>query len=531
MIPKISIIIVKYHAPSELQACLASIKTKIPHEIIIEDNNESSVHGNIGFGAANNLAAARARAEYLFFLNPDTVIQPHALENLVAFLDSHPQATIAAPLLLDSQKKLYPFVGSRELTPLQGILSHSFINKYWPRHGFWIETAHLIRSTPAGVVPGTAFMIRKSIFDQIGGFDPKFFLYFEESDLCRRVGQQIYLLPDSKVIHYWGSSTPKTRAIKNIFAASRFYYFKKHFGLGAALLVELFCRPSYLLLLIAIILGICLRFTNIARYLDFIGDQTWFYLSARDALLVGKFPLLGITSSITWLHQGPLYTFMLMPSFIFSNFSPVAPAYFTSLLTSLNIVLIYYLAAKLWNRSAGLVAAVIFAFHPFIVLQSRLPYHTTPLFLFTTLFFLLKDRPFFAGLFLGLLYQLHLLTFLFWIFIKPKMLPGFILGILPFLLVGPVQTFGIFAWIAKHLLTGFSGSTFSGAYIITLTVPLILAVSFLISRLPRKITYLLALFIILYSLFNQQFPKMTGFQDALRNPESNEYITWWLSRR
>jgi len=144
---------------------------------------------------------------------------------------------------------------------------------------------------------------------------------------------------------------------------------------------------------------------------------------------------------------------------------------------------------------------------------------------------LLKDRPFFAGLFLGLLYQLHLLTFLFWIFIKPKMLPGFILGILPFLLVGPVQTFGIFAWIAKHLLTGFSGSTFSGAYIITLTVPLILAVSFLISRLPRKITYLLALFIILYSLFNQQFPKMTGFQDALRNPESNEYITWWLSRR
>ncbi|TSC87287.1 MAG: Uncharacterized protein G01um101416_501, partial [Microgenomates group bacterium Gr01-1014_16] len=334
----------------------------------------------------------------------------------------------------------------------------------------------------------------------------------------------------AKIIHYWGASTSKTARIKNIFAASRFYYFKKHFGLLSALLVELFCRPSYLLLLTTFILGVYLRFTEIPRYLAFIGDQAWFYLSARDALISGKFPLLGITSSITWLHQGPLYTFMLMPSFIFSNFSPVAPAYFTSFLTSVNIILIYYLAAKLFNRTAGLAAASIFVVQPFIVLQSRFPYHTTPVFLFITIFFLLKDRPFWAGLFLGLLYQLHLLTFIFWVFMKPKMLPGFLLGILPFLVVGPIQIFGIFVWLAKHFVTGFSGSYISGAYWVVLTIPIILAISFLISRFSKKWAYLITLFIILYSLFNQQFTKMTGFQDALKNPESNEYISWWLER-
>lgn len=538
MSPRVSIIIVNYHSQKLLQACVKSIQTKIPHEIIIEDNDETSAHGNIGFGAANNLGAHKARGKYLFFLNPDTLILPGAIKKLVEFLETHPQAAIAAPLLLDPNKDQYPQVGSHELTPLQGILSHSFINKIWPRHGFWIETKNLTQATPAAVVPGTAFIIRKSVFDQIGGFDPRFFLYFEESDLCRRVCQlnhQIYLLPEATIVHYWGRSTPKTARIKNILATSRFYYFQKHFGLPSALLVEFFCRLSKekALLLAAILIGTFLRFVNLSQNLTLIDDQAWFYLSARDALIYGKFPLLGITASITWLHQGPLYTFMLMPSFIFSNFSPIAPAYFTGLFTSLNIILLYFLAAKLFNRTAGLVAAVIFAFHPFIVLQSRFPYHTTPVFFFIPIFFLLflKNRLFLAGLFLGFLYQLHLLTFIFWVFIKPKMLPGFLLGILPFIFVGPVQTFGIFAWIVKHLFTGFSGSSISGAYQVVLSIPIILSISFLISHFSKKWAYLLTLFIILYSLFNQSFPRMTGFQDALKNPAQNEYVSWWLSRR
>ncbi len=529
MPPRVSIIIVDYHSKFYLDQLLKSLRhsTFTDFETIIVDNNEN----NIGYGAGINKGAAKAKGEYLFILNPDTLVLPGAIEKLANYLDTNPNVAIAAPLLLDPQKKPYPWVGSQALTPLQGILSHSFINKIWPRHGFWIETKNLTRATPAAVVPGTAFMVRKSVFNEVGGFDPEFFLYFEESDLCRRISQPVYLLPEAKIIHYWASSTPKTQTINHIFAASRFYYFRKHFGLPSALLVEFFCLPHLILLSAILIIGTFLRFINLSQNLTFIGDQAWFYLSARDALLSGKFPLLGITSSITWLHQGPLYTFMLMPSLIFSNFSPVAPAYFTGLTTSLNIILLYYLAAKIFNRTAGLVAAAIFAVQPFIVLQSRFPYHTTPILLFITIFFLLKDRPFWAGLFLGLLYQLHLLTFIFWVFMKPKMLPGFILGILPFIFIGPVQTFGIFAWIAKHLITGFSGSILSGAYQVVLTVPVILAVSFLVSRLPRKLVYLLTLLFILYSLFNQQYPQMTSFQAALKNPGQNEYLNWWFSRR
>ena len=89
---------------------------------------------NAGYGAGVNLGAQKARGEYLFVLNPDTLVFPDTLSKLVNFLDKYPLAGIVAPMLLDSQKKPYPWVGTHELTPLQGILSHSFINKFWPRH-------------------------------------------------------------------------------------------------------------------------------------------------------------------------------------------------------------------------------------------------------------------------------------------------------------------------------------------------------------------------------------------------------------
>ncbi len=540
MPPRVSIIIVKYRAVRQLTACLASLKN---YHVIVVDNNKI----NRGYAAGNNLGARQAKSEYLLILNPDTVVSPDAIESLTNFLDTHPGTGIVAPLLLDPSGRPYPLQGTRELTPLTGLVAFSFLNQISnpiSRH-YWLADWDKKDSRQVDVVPGTAFLIRRDLFNQIGGFDENFFLYFEETDLCRRVrqlGWEIYMYPPAKVMHIWGASTPKSARIQAIFSASRFYYFRKHFGLFWAILIHLVCSLS--LLWLAIILGTIFRFYKLPSQMPFIGDQAWFYLAARDALFGRNFPLLGITASITWLHQGPLWTYLLVPLIA----HPVLPAILTSLAGIVSIYLIYFLG--------GWPASLLLAVLPLSVLQSRMPYHTSLIPLFSILFFLLlrRHRDFLAGLFLGFLYQLHLLTFIFWpvIIFRHRLIPGFILGILPFLLTGPTQTFGIFVWIAKHALTGFGGSTISTAYLVVLLVPAIL----IMAKIIRKIPWLILPFLF-YSLTHQIFTLGPSFsarlflaqtmlsQSNTSSPEilmdgpgskfrsysmPYEYLVWWLSR-
>lgn len=540
---KVTVIIVKYQAPKELTACLASLKK---HNVILVDNNKI----NRGYAAGNNLGARQAKSEYLLILNPDTVVFPGAIESLTHFLDTHPKAGIVAPLLLNPTGQPYPLQGTRELTPFSGIFVLSFLNRI-PNpisRRYWLADWNKKDSRQVSVVPGTAFLIRRSLFNQIGGFDENFFLYFEEADLCRRVhnlGWEIYMLPAAKIIHHWGASTPRSRRIQTIFNASRFYYFRKHFGLIWAIIIHVVC--SFSLLWLAIILGTVLRFYRLPDLMPFIGDQAWFYLAARDALLGRGLPLLGITASITWLHQGPLWTYLLVPLIA----HPVLPAILTSLAGVISIYLIYFLG--------GWPASLLLSALPLSVLQSRMPYHTSLIPLFSILFFhfFLRRRDFLAGLFLGFLYQLHLLTFIFWpvMFFRHQLIPGFILGILPFLLAGPIQTFGIFAWIAKHTLTGFTGSSISTAYLVVLLVPAILIASWFFNRLPKSFRILAVMIYLGFSIWNLEFSLGPSFSSRLSlsrailsqsqtsSPEivmsgskfrsasmPYEYLVWWLSR-
>mgnify|MGYP001588910091 FL=1 len=545
MSPRVSIIIVKYRAPRELATCLAGLKK---YHVIIVDNDKI----NRGYAAGNNLGAKQAKSEYLLILNPDTVISPGAIKSLTDFLDTHPKAGIVAPLLLDPSSRPYPLQGTRELTPLTGLFALSFLN-HIPNpisQHYWLSDWDKKEPRQVDVIPGTAFLIRRTLFNQIGGFDEKFFLYFEEADLCRRIrraGWEIYMYPPAKIMHHWSASTPKSPRIQAIFRASRFYYFRKHFGLTWAVIVHLIC--SFSILWLAIVLGTFLRFYDLPNRMPFIGDQAWFYLAARDALLGRDLPLLGITASITWLHQGPLWTYLLVPLIA----HPVLPAILTSIMGVVSVYLIYFLG--------GWPASLLLAVLPLAILQSRMPYHTSLIPLFSIIYFLAlrRHRDFLAGLFLGFLYQLHLLTFIFWpvMFFRRRAIPGFILGILPFLLVGPVQTFGIFAWIAKHALTGFGGSTLSTAYLVVFLVPAILIASWFLNRLPKSFRILVIMIYLGFSIWNLEFSLGPSFSSRLSlsrailsqsqtsSPElvmsgsgsqfrsysmPYEYLVWWLSR-
>lgn len=516
--PEVSIIIVHYKVKEELFECLASIcntKTKISYQIIVVDNDEKPVihaglkekfpnvlyisgHGNNGYGGGNNIGAKVALGDYLFFLNPDTKFLNDVLSELVSFLKNNKKSGIVAPMLF--HKNNTPFQqGTEILTPIRGIFSLSFINKLFPSNPisrrYWLLKWDKKKTREVGVVPGTALMIPKGIFEKIGKFDEKLFLYFEESDLCKRVwdsGYKVIIAREAKLYHAWERSTkqlPDTKRLK-IFSNSKYYYFKKHFGILSAILVQGITGVNryHIFLFFVLILGGFLRFYKISELMPFFGDQGWFYLSARDLLTKGEIPLVGITSSHTWLHQGPLFTYILAISLWLSRFNPLGGAYLAISIGLVSIWLMYYVGKNVFSKNVGIIASLLLAISPLAIVHSRISYHTTPIPLFTTLFFYAiykwvnGDARFFPFVIfvLAVLYNFELATvilgfsvlaiFLFGLYRKKAWVGnlknkkiilysffGFVIPMLPILIYdiknGFFQTFIFAGWIFYKIFT------------------------------------------------------------------------------
>lgn len=448
----VSIIIVNYHVKEELFTCISSIvqsKPKIKYEIIVVDNDEVKTiktelykkypqvvyvpNENKGFGQGNNIGVKKAKGDFLFILNPDTRIYKNCLDILVTLFKEDDRVGIAAPLLYHADNTPFALQGLDKLTPFSAVFALSFINKLFPNNPvskkYWNLTwdKHSIQKVQA--VPGTAFVIRRRLFVKLGGFDEHFFLYFEETDLCKRVcdaGLKLVMTPEAKVYHAWGSSTKKSKQnINKIFMQSRFYYFRKHFGLVAALFTESVLRTGKysLTVFFILILASILRIYNLQKLMILIGDQAWFYISARDMLLTHQVPLFGITASHTWLHQGPLWTYLLAIIFAFTRFNPFAPGYFTVVADVCTVLLLYLISSVMFSRRVGVMAALFYAASPLIILKSRMPYHTS-LIPICTLFFVYAlykwvtgNRKYFplALALLAILYNFELATVVLWV--------------------------------------------------------------------------------------------------------------------
>ena len=167
--------------------------------------------------------------------------------------------------------------------------------------------------------------------------------------------------------------------------------------------------------------GTFLRLDRLGELMPLIGDQGWFYLSARDMILTGNIPLVGITSSHTWLHQGPIWTYMLAGALWISNFNPVSGAALAALIGTGSIFLIYKIGEEFFSKKIGLVAALIYATSPLIIIHERLAYHTSPipfvvLVLIYSLLKVLKGKPIYlpiVALSISLLYNFELATVVF----------------------------------------------------------------------------------------------------------------------
>lgn len=266
---EISIIIVHYKVRKELFACLNSIEESHPrvsYEMIVVDNDEEktvekelrknfphiiyiSNARNNGWGGGVNVGVKYAKGEYIYLLNPDTIIKEGAIDKLMQFVKGKNAIGVVASTLLDKKGGVYPLQGTGFLTPFAALFAFSFINKIFPRNiisrKFWLSDIN--RKVPYGVdvAPLTASLIKSSLFKKIGGLDEGFFLYFEEYDIANKIAKlrhKNYIIPSSQVIHLWETSTKKTGRTQEFVRDSREYYFTKYYGGFTALFIEFLLR-------------------------------------------------------------------------------------------------------------------------------------------------------------------------------------------------------------------------------------------------------------------------------------------------
>jgi GT2 family glycosyltransferase len=182
---------------------------------------------NIGFGKACNIGAEAARGRYLLLLNPDTVISSNTLVSAVEFMEAHPKAGLMGPKILNPDGTLQ--LSCRRSIPTPSVafyyftgLSHVFpksrrFGRYHLTYMDENETAQV------DVLSGSFMFMRRDIFDIIGGFDKRFFMYGEDIDLCYRVrqtGYEVWYYPPIKIVHQKGKSSSK-RLIR-----SRIYFYE-----------------------------------------------------------------------------------------------------------------------------------------------------------------------------------------------------------------------------------------------------------------------------------------------------------------
>ncbi len=211
-------VIVTYHTPAEqLARCLCSIEQNsiLDHQIVNNDTH------NIGFAAAVNQGAQNLTNEYLLFLNPDAALKPNTLNFPLKYISQHPQVGIVGPLLINDH-----YVCEEDCYGEPINLWSLFIRRL---------VKHQPPSQPQAVgwVSGGAMLVRRSVFQALSGFDPNFFLYWEDVDLCQRArqaGVAVHLLPSWQVFHQRGASSTDSALKTHFYDKSADNYFRKHYS-------------------------------------------------------------------------------------------------------------------------------------------------------------------------------------------------------------------------------------------------------------------------------------------------------------
>jgi len=268
--PLVSNLIVTYNSADEIRACLDSIRAQsadFEMETILVDNASRDGTADIvraeypevkfidsgynaGFAAANNLAFQQAGGRFMLLINPDSVMRPEAIAASINYMASHPRCGIVGGLLVDGEGHSHPSARKfptalTKLITLSGLAERFSSSRFFGAGDFrWFD-----HKSPLAVdwVPGAFTCVRRSMIEEIGFFDERFFLYYEETDLClraKRHGWGTFFIPDSVIEHEGGASSKKIEGqtfdpagsqVRRFRMMAECLYHRKNFGLASLL--------------------------------------------------------------------------------------------------------------------------------------------------------------------------------------------------------------------------------------------------------------------------------------------------------
>lgn len=249
-----AVVVVSYNTRPLLRRCLASVMAAGASRIVVVDNGSTDGSpelveaeyptvtlirdpSNPGFGAAANRALERCTEPYALVLNADTELAGGALASLAAHLDARPRCGLAGPRIVGPDGRLQPSAFHYP-TPIHVLLSETPLGpvlRRLPLLGRWYLRAWSHdRTRRVPWVRGAALALRMAAMEEVGGFDPGYRMYFEETDLCLRLaraGWDVELAPVAEVVHVGGASTAQHPwAMQRLYYESLRRFYDRHYG-------------------------------------------------------------------------------------------------------------------------------------------------------------------------------------------------------------------------------------------------------------------------------------------------------------
>jgi N-acetylglucosaminyl-diphospho-decaprenol L-rhamnosyltransferase len=261
---ELTIAINSYKNPELLKLCLDSIKKnvkKLDYEIIVADSETEEgtemmmredypeikffpFKENVGFQAMLNKGIEASASDYILFLNSDILVTENSVEKLLDFIKKNPEVGIAAPQLLNFNQTFQDSC-FRFYKPITIVYRRTFLKNFnfAKKHLDWFLMKDYDHQKPKEVdwVMGSAMLVSKKAIEKVGKMDPRFFLYMEDVDWCRRFwekGYKVIYYPYSRMLHYHGKGSAKGGFFYSLFLnkltwihiVSAIKYFKKYWG-------------------------------------------------------------------------------------------------------------------------------------------------------------------------------------------------------------------------------------------------------------------------------------------------------------
>jgi GT2 family glycosyltransferase len=259
---KFSVIIVNYASWPLTLRCIESLQQTHyrDFEVLVVDNDSVEPpelppwvrlirnRKNVGFASAHNRGIAASSGDPIVLINPDTLVESDFFAHLEGFVSENPRVGISGPRIVDSEGELQ-LSARREIGALSGFLGRtSLLTRLFPKSSLVKSQFPAVtdQSHPTSVdwVSGACMVIRRETLRDVGPLDERFFMYFEDADLCKRAraaGWLVYYLPHVEIVHQTGASSSKPRAIW-LLHKSAFLYHRKHgvhgpFGVYSAMVL------------------------------------------------------------------------------------------------------------------------------------------------------------------------------------------------------------------------------------------------------------------------------------------------------